>query len=102
MAVAELFQALGDPTRLELVRRLSSGSPHTITTVTGGLKISRQGARKHLQVLADARLVRLEPKGRDTVVSLDRDRLGQGREFIAEIERRWDTRLEALRTFVGG
>jgi DNA-binding transcriptional ArsR family regulator len=100
MAVAELFRALGDPTRLEMVRRLSSGAPQTITSVSSGLNISRQGARKHLQILADANVVTLEPKGRDTDVSLDRNTLEQGKVFIAELELRWDERLEALRHFV--
>jgi DNA-binding transcriptional ArsR family regulator len=100
MAVAELFRALGDPTRLEMVRRLSSGTPYTITTVSSGLDITRQGARKHLQMLADAKVVTLEPKGRDTSVRLDRDTLEQGKAFIAELELRWDKRLEALRRFV--
>ncbi len=100
MAVVELFRALGDPSRLEMIRRLSSGEVHTITSVSNGLEITRQGARKHLQILADAHLIVLEPKGRDTGVRLDRDTLEQGRAFIAELEQRWDKRLEALRRFV--
>jgi DNA-binding transcriptional ArsR family regulator len=100
MAVAELFRALGDPTRLEMVQRLSSGAPQTISSVSGGLEISRQGARKHLQILADANVITLKPKGRDTSISLERDTLEQGKAFIAELELRWDQRLEALRSFV--
>jgi DNA-binding transcriptional ArsR family regulator len=102
MVAAELFRALGDPTRLEMVRRLSSGNPYTITTVSSGLEISRQGARKHLQLLADVHLVTLEPSGRDTTVRLERETLEEGKAFIAELEQQWDTRLEALRHFVDG
>jgi DNA-binding transcriptional ArsR family regulator len=83
-----------------MVQRLSSGAPHTISTVSSGLEITRQGARKHLQILADAKVITLEPKGRDTTVRLDRDTLEQGKAFIAELELRWDMRLEALRRFV--
>ena len=100
MAVAELFRALGDSTRLEIVRRLSSGASYTLTTVSSGLDITRQGARKHLQILADAKVIRLEPRGRDTDVRLDLHTLEQGKAFIAELELRWDKRLEALRQFV--
>lgn len=100
MAVAELFRALGEPTRLEMVRRLSSGAPQTISSVSSGLDISRQAARKHLQVLADAEVVSLAPKGRDTIVRLELAKLDEGRAFISEIEQLWDQRLEALRRFV--
>jgi DNA-binding transcriptional ArsR family regulator len=100
MPVAELFRALGDPTRIEIVRRLSSGAPHTISSVSSGLEISRQGARKHIQILADAKIIRLETKGRDTVVSLDLKELDRGKVFIAELEFRWDKRLQGLRRVV--
>ena len=95
--VTELFRDLGDPTRLEMVRRLSSGNPYTISTVSTGLAFSRQGTRKHLQILADANLITLQTHGRDTAVHLDRERLENGKIFIAVLEKRWDKRLENLR-----
>jgi DNA-binding transcriptional ArsR family regulator len=101
---AQLFRAMGDPTRLEMIRRLASGlsdnRPYTITALSSGLDITRQGARKHLQMLADAKIVSLEHQGRDTAVHLDREALAAGKTFIAELERRWDSRLEALRRYV--
>ena len=102
MVEAKLFSALGDPSRLEIVRRLSSGAPYTITTLLKGLKITRQGGRKHLQILADARVVKLKPKGRDTAVSLNHETLDQAKVFIEKLERQWDQRLEDLRRFVDG
>ena len=83
-----------------MVQRLTRGSRCTITALSEGLGITRQGARKHLQVLADARVVALQPEGRDVLVSLEPESLDQARLFIAELERRWDARLDALRSFV--
>lgn len=100
MPVVELFRALGDPTRLEMVQRLSRREPHTIKSVSSGLSITRQGARKHLQILADAELVTLCPEGRETGVVLERDKLEQGKIFIAGLERQWDARMGALRRYV--
>jgi DNA-binding transcriptional ArsR family regulator len=100
MQVVDLFRALGDPTRLEMVQRLARGGNHTITSVSSNLKITRQGARKHLQILEDAKVVSLKPRGRDTEVRLLRDSLDQGRSFIANLEKKWDLRLQALRRFV--
>ncbi len=100
MTADELFRALGDPTRLEIVRRLSNRESCTISMLLSGLGISRQGARKHLQLLADANIVTLKPDGRDTIVSLNRATLAKGKAFITEIELQWDKRLEALRQYV--
>lgn len=99
-ATAEVFRALGDPIRLEMVQRLTQGQRCTISAISEGLGVTRQGARKHLQVLADARLVALKPVGRDVVVSLEVEQLDQAKRFIAELERRWDARLGALRALV--
>lgn len=98
--IAAIFNALGDPARIEMVRRLAGGQPHPISVVSSGLGISRQGARKHLQVLVEAKMVSLEPKGRDVLVHLAPDTLDHAKAFITELERRWDVRLEALRRFV--
>ena len=100
MAIAETFKALGDPLRLEMVRRLSDGVPCTITNVSSGLGLTRQGARRQLQVLVDAKIVNLDPKGRDVYVQLDPEALGTAKSYIAELELRWDRRLAALRRYV--
>lgn len=98
--MAAIFNALADPARIEMVRRLASGQPHPISAVSKDLGITRQGARKHLQVLVEAEIVALEPKGRDVMVHLSPAKLDQAKAFIAEIERRWDERLDALRRFI--
>ncbi len=100
MPVAETFRALGDPIRLQMIKRLSDGSHFTIGGLSDGLGLTRQGARKHIQVLADVKLVSLKAKGRQTEVSLDPVVLARAKSFIADLELRWDQRLIALREFI--
>lgn len=100
MAAVELFRALGDPVRLEMVQRLSRQDRWTMNTLSDGLGLTRQGARRHIQVLADVNLIHLEPKGREVFVQLDAQGIADAKSFITQIERQWDRRLEALRAFV--
>jgi DNA-binding transcriptional ArsR family regulator len=100
MIVAETFKALGNPVRLEMIKRLSDGSYYTVGGLSDGLGLTRQGARKHLQVLADVKLVSLQTSGRQIEVSLDPASLAVAKSFIADLELRWDKRLQALREFV--
>lgn len=100
MNTAQVFQALGDPVRLEMVQRLCRHQPCTIAEVSQGLGITRQGARKHLQVLVDARLATLEPHGREVHVQLVPAGLDHVRAFLDKLERQWDRRLSALKRFV--
>ena len=97
---AQIFKALGDPVRLKIVKRLSDGSGRTMGELTGGLGISRQGARKQVEVLVAARLLRLRTKGRTVSVTLDAGSLKKGRDFIEMLERQWDRRLLRLKRTV--
>ncbi len=97
---AVVFNALGDPTRLKLVKRLSKGNFLTITQVSLDFGITRQGVRRHIQVLADAEVVWLEPKGRDVLVHLNPVMLEKAKKYITKLEQQWGTRLNALKSFV--
>lgn len=99
MSPVELFKALGDPIRLEMVERLSIGS-QTITSLFRGIKITRQGARKHLQILEDSKIIVLLPDGRSTIVHLDQRALSVSKKFIAKLELSWEKRLERLKAFM--
>lgn len=97
MALAKVFSALGDPVRLELVQRLISEPHQRISQVTEGLGLTRQGARRQLQVLVDADIVLLEPAGREVWVDVKRESLDPVKSFISKLERQWERRLEALK-----
>ena len=100
MVVAETFKALGDPVRLEIIERLSNGSQYTLGSVSKNLGLTRQGARKHLQVLADASLISMAPAGRHTTILFNPAALKAANLFIEQLEHKWDERLEALRSYV--
>ena len=97
MTEAHVFKALGDPLRLTIVQRVSGGSTHTIGTLSENLGLTRQGARRQIQVLVDAEILHLKPVGRETQVTLDSSTLETARAFIAKLELQWDQRLQALK-----
>lgn len=100
MAVAAIFKALGDPVRLQMVERLSDGSSYTIGNLSKDLGVTRQGARKQIEVLVSANVVQLKPVGREIMVTLDTSTLDIARSFIAKLENQWDERLKALKNLV--
>lgn len=97
MSVDAIFKALGDPVRLEIVTRLSDGSPHTLNSVSQDLGVSRQGARKQIQALVSANVIELHPKGRETRVTLNTQSLQVASAFMTSLEQQWDQRLQALK-----
>ena len=55
---APVFAALGDTTRLSLVRRLSTEGPLSITRLSEGSGMTRQAITRHLYALGKVGLVR--------------------------------------------
>jgi DNA-binding transcriptional ArsR family regulator len=100
MIEASVYKALGDPIRLEIVKRLSAKSTCTVGELSENLGITRQGARKQLQVLVDANVVHLQQRGREINAALDLQTIRVASDFILQLERLWDSRLEALKSFV--
>jgi DNA-binding transcriptional ArsR family regulator len=99
---APVFAALGDETRLRLVSRLCEGGPQSITKLTEATSVSRQAVSKHLQVLADAGLVRGSREGRESVWGLEPRRLDAARRALEAASSRWDAAIERLRALVEG
>ncbi|HET9037612.1 MAG TPA: metalloregulator ArsR/SmtB family transcription factor [Myxococcaceae bacterium] len=97
---SELFAALGDRTRLALVRRLAAEGALSVTALTGGTRISRQAVTKHLGVLARTGLVQSERQGRERLWSLAPGQIAEARRALEQISRRWDEALGRLRTLV--
>ena len=97
---APIFAALGDETRLQLLGRLGSSGPQSITSLTSGTAVTRQAITKHLNVLADAGLVRDLRSGRERIWELEAHRLEEARRYLDEISKSWDEALERLRKYV--
>ena len=97
---APIFAALGDATRLHVVSRLSGGGPMSITQLTEGSDVTRQAVTKHLNVLADAGLVRGFRQGRERVWELRTRQLEEARRALDLISHRWDEALERLRAML--
>jgi DNA-binding transcriptional ArsR family regulator len=94
--VAQVFHALADPTRCEILRRLAAEGPLPTGRLIEGLSMSRQGASRHLSVLESAGLVVSKRAGRRVVCHLDPKPLRGSQEWLAEIGRAWDERLGRL------
>jgi DNA-binding transcriptional ArsR family regulator len=97
---ASLFAALGDPTRLHVLSRLSAEGPLSITRLAEDARVSRQAVTKHLAVLADAGVIRDSRHGRERVWELTPRRLEDARRALEAISARWDEALERLKELV--
>jgi DNA-binding transcriptional ArsR family regulator len=94
---ALLFAALGDETRLVLLRRISEDGPSSISVLSESFRVSRQAITKHLQFLAVAGIIDGKRAGREHVWALNPARLAEAQRCLAVIARGWDDALGRLK-----
>ena len=98
-AVAPVFFALGNETRLALVRRLCAGAL-SATALSERAPVTRQAITKHLRVLESAGLLRHEKRGREVLYALEPRRLQEARAFLDAVSASWDQAIDRLRRLV--
>ena len=70
LQIAELFSALGDPSRVKIVAALWSG-PMNVQSLAEAVGISESGISHHMRILRQMRLVRPRKEGRQVFYSLE-------------------------------
>ena len=98
MAVDQLsatFAALADPTRREILARLSEGEA-TVNELAEPFPISVQAVSKHLKVLEGAGLVERGRSAQARPSRLRGEALGEAADWLAGYRRFWEDRFDRL------
>ncbi len=93
---ADVFQAIADPTRREVLHLLSEKN-QSIAELTSHFEVSRTAVVKHLNVLAEAGLVRGEKNGREKIYHLQPEPLKELKDWLAYYEKFWYNKLAKLK-----
>jgi DNA-binding transcriptional ArsR family regulator len=93
----ELWSAIGDPSRRQVLDLLVSNDAVSASGLAGRVPFSRQAVSKHLAVLEEAGLVSRRKQGREVLYQVEADRLDQAARAMAEAADRWDRRLAVIK-----
>jgi DNA-binding transcriptional ArsR family regulator len=94
-AVDELFYALSDPTRRDILRRCAGGD-RSVSRLAEGYPMSFAAVQKHVAVLERAGLVTKERRGREQLVHTDLAAVDRVRQVLDELEQTWRGRSERM------
>ncbi|MFE9425189.1 ArsR/SmtB family transcription factor [Kitasatospora sp. NPDC006697] len=95
----QVFAALADPTRRQLLELIagSPGGTATATELAARLPVTRQAVAKHLAVLTAAGLVAPTRTGREVRHAVRAAPLAEAAAWLADRAAQWDRRLAAIR-----
>jgi DNA-binding transcriptional ArsR family regulator len=95
MREVDVFSALANPVRREILKQLRRG-PRAVNDLASGFDVGRPAVSEHLQVLRKARLIREEPRGRERYYHLDPRPLSEIEAWLDAFTGYWNERLAAL------
>jgi DNA-binding transcriptional ArsR family regulator len=93
----ELWSAIGDPSRRQVLDLLVSNGAVSASWLAGRVPFSRQAVAKHLAVLEQAGLVSRRKHGREVLYQVQAGRLDQATRAMADLAAQWDRRLAAIK-----
>lgn len=93
--IDRIFHALGDPTRREIIEKLSE-KPTSVSQLALPLNITLAAVVQHLQLLETSGLVRSEKTGRVRTCRIEPRGFSLAGQWIADRRSLWEGRLDRL------
>src|SRR5258705_8066142 len=97
--IEHTFAALADPTRVDIVMRLSRGVA-SVGELSEPFDMSLRAVLKHVQVLEEAGLIRTAKRGRVRLCELVPAPINDASRWMEQLRRRWDGRLDRIEKYL--
>lgn len=95
----DVFQAIADPTRREIINLLS-GRSMNLNAVVDKFEMSRPAVAKHIRILTECGLVTVQTQGREKLIKADLKKLKQVSDWTEKYNKFWTEKLDALGDFL--
>jgi len=91
----DVFQAIADPTRREILSMLA-GKSLNLNSVAEQFHISRPAISKHIKILTECGLIVVKEQGRERYCQAQFQKLNEVSEWVEQYRVFWASKLDAL------
>ena len=95
----DVFQAIADPRRRAILQLLALQTL-TLNGVAEHFKISRPAISKHVKILTECGLVKIEQRGRERFCEAQFGKLNEVSDWVEQYRDFWETKLDALEEYL--
>lgn len=95
----DVFQAIADPTRREIIGLLASQQLN-LNAIADNFDISRPAVSKHIKILTQCGLITIKQDGRDRYCKANFSKLTEVSEWVEQYRKFWNQKLDALGDFL--
>lgn len=91
----DVFRAIADPTRREILNLLAHQSLN-MEAVAENFRVSRTAVYKHIKILAISGLIQINKQGRERYCQVRLEKLSEVSDWLAPYRSIWETQLSFL------
>jgi DNA-binding transcriptional ArsR family regulator len=95
----DVFQAIADPTRREIISMIAHQSLH-LNSVAEKFHVSRPAISKHIKILTECGLITIKQHGRHRYCEAKLDKLNEVSNWVEQYRKFWTQKLDALETYL--
>ncbi len=95
----DVFQAIADPTRREIINMISMQSLN-LNAVAEKFDVSRPAISKHIKILTECGLIVIKQKGRERFCEAKLQKLNEVSAWVEQYKQFWNAKLDALENYL--
>lgn len=95
----DVFQAIADPTRREIIGLLAQ-QPMNLNSVGEYFLISRPAISKHIKILNECGLINIKQQGRERFCEANLESLDEVAKWIEQCRKFWEAKLDDLEKYL--
>lgn len=95
----DVFQAIADPTRREIINMLATKSLN-LNSVAENFNVSRPAISKHIKILTECGLVVIKQQGRERYCEAKLEKLNEVSDWVEKYRKFWTAKLDALEVYL--
>ncbi len=95
----DVFQAIADPTRREILGMIAHKSLN-INSVSENFDVSRAAIYKHMKILAECGLLEIKQQGRERFCEGRLERLNEVSDWVEQYKQFWEARFDSLDNYL--
>jgi DNA-binding transcriptional ArsR family regulator len=95
----DVFQAIADPTRREIIN-LIARKPMNLNTIAENFDMSRPAISQHIKILTECGMVVIKQQGRERFCEAKLETLSEVTDWVDQYRQFWNTKFKSLDSYL--
>ncbi len=95
----DVFQAIADPTRRQIIGMLARESLN-VNAIAKEFDMTRQAVSLHVQFLNECGLIVIKQRGRERFCEAKLEKLNEVTDWVNQYRKYWDNKLDSLESYL--